>query len=319
MKAITESQLWKKRLGDWVLNPYIGCEHGCYHCYCPAMPGVKFFNEERKQTEWGNYLIPKPGFVDALKQQLRTFTPDKAKRTEWGDGWLLMSFLTDCYTPTEGKLKVTRECLKLLLEAGHKVRVQTRSALVERDFDILKAHGDRVLLGTSLPYLDDDLARVLEPKASSPSRRLVMLYRAESVGIPIYAAIAPFMPWPEAILHLGAVAKKLREIPVKQVFCEVLNPKGDNLSMMVNALLDAGYSRDVLTTALKNYDEQRWALCTYRLLTLGIDIHIPNFIPWPDTQRRWAKHLSPEQVAWLDQFLPAKNNAKPEIPSGGSR
>ena len=134
--AINPSGLWKKRLGDWVLNPYVGCEHGCYHCYCPAMPGVKFNNHGHKPSEWGTYLYPKVGIVDALRQQLRSFTPDKAKRTEWGDGWVLVSFLTDCYTPTEAKLKLTRQCLELLLEAGHKVRIQTRSALVERDFDL---------------------------------------------------------------------------------------------------------------------------------------------------------------------------------------
>jgi len=51
--AINPSQLWKKRLGDWVLNPYVGCEHGCFHCYCPAMPGVKFMNHGHSQREWG--------------------------------------------------------------------------------------------------------------------------------------------------------------------------------------------------------------------------------------------------------------------------
>lgn len=162
--AINPSQLWKKRLGDWVLNPYVGCEHGCFHCYCPAMPGVKFMNHGHSQREWGKYLYPKPGLVEALRDQLRNFTPDRAKRTEWGDGWILMSFLTDCYTPSEAKHKLTRQCLQLLLEAGHKVRVQTRSVLVERDFDLLAAHADRVLLGTSLPHLDDKLARALEPR-----------------------------------------------------------------------------------------------------------------------------------------------------------
>src|SRR6266571_4922872 len=97
MTPINKSELWKKRLGDWVLNDYVGCEHGCLHCYCPAMPGVKFFNHGHSQREWGTYLYPKDGIVEALPDQLRNFTPDKAKRTEWGDGWVLMSFLTDCY------------------------------------------------------------------------------------------------------------------------------------------------------------------------------------------------------------------------------
>jgi DNA repair photolyase len=167
------------------LNPYIGCEHGCYHCYCPAMPGVKFANRGHSQRDWGTYLFPKPGLISALCDQLRRFPPDQAKRTEWGDGWILMSFLTDCYTPSEAKYRLTRRCLELLLEAGHKVRVQTRSALAERDFDLFAAHRDRVLFGTSLPHLDDTLARALEPRAAGPTRRLRMLERAANADIPV--------------------------------------------------------------------------------------------------------------------------------------
>src|SRR5256885_2097757 len=88
MNAISESQLWKKRLGDWVLNPYVGCEHGCKHCFCPTMPGVKFFNHHHSQQDWGKYLYLKEGIVEALRKQLRNFTPAKAKRTDWGDGWV---------------------------------------------------------------------------------------------------------------------------------------------------------------------------------------------------------------------------------------
>src|SRR2546421_7091446 len=99
MNAINPSQLWKKKLGDWVINPFIGCQHACFHCYCPAMPGVKFFNGRRTQKEWGKYILPKEGFVDALQRQLRNLGPEAAKRTEWGAGRVLMSFLTDPYTP----------------------------------------------------------------------------------------------------------------------------------------------------------------------------------------------------------------------------
>jgi DNA repair photolyase len=95
--AISISKLWKKRLGDWVINAYIGCQHGCFHCYCPAMPGVRFFNEGHAQEEWGQYLICKPGIVEATKRDLCRLTPAKAQRTEWGRGIILVSFLTDPY------------------------------------------------------------------------------------------------------------------------------------------------------------------------------------------------------------------------------
>ena len=266
------------------------------------MPGNKFFNQGHTQREWGSYIYPKAGFVEALKQQLRTFTPDKAWRTEWGDGWILMSFLTDCYTPIEGKEKITRECLKLLLEAGHKVRIQTRSALVERDFDILKAHRQQVLLGTSLPYLHDALARVLEPRAPGPGRRVEMLYRAREREIPVFVALAPFMPWSdwkEMAVLLGTVTR----LDPREIFCEVLNPKGDNLEMMKAALWEHSPAFDWQHRELITYDEVRWAMRTAQILRYGSRQH-PRFIPWPDTRRSWAKHLPDYQVEWLDRFLP---------------
>jgi len=305
MDAISPSQLWKKRLGDWVVNPYVGCEHGCLHCYCPAMPGVKFHNGGRSQADWGSYLLPKDGIVEALRQRLRKFTPDKAKRTDWGDGWVLMSFLTDCYTPAEAELKLTRQCLELLLDAGHKVRVQTRSALVERDFDLLVAHKDRVRLGTSLPYLDDALARILEPRATGPTRRQKMLEQAAALGIPVYVAIAPVMPWtqPDELRGIAAWGGKLG---ATEVFCEVLNPKGDNLTGMERALRQAG--RDDMADQIRSYDKEAWAHAT--LATLRLLAGSRAFVPWPDTGRGWARHLPAEDADWLRQFLPANSMEK---------
>ena len=98
MAIISESKLWKKRLGDWVMNPYVGCEHGCKHCYCPTMPGVKFTNGGRSQEEWGSYIIPKENLISRLKTELKTFNPQK-NATPWGRGNILLSFLTDCYSP----------------------------------------------------------------------------------------------------------------------------------------------------------------------------------------------------------------------------
>jgi len=302
--AISPSQLWKKRLGDWVLNPYIGCEHGCYHCYCPAMPGVKFANLGHTQREWGKYLFPKPGLVDSLRDQLRNFTPDRAKRTEWGDGWILMSFLTDCYTPSEAKHRLTRQCLELLLDSGHKVRVQTRSALAERDFDLFTAHRDRVLFGTSLPHLDDSLSRVLEPRAAAPTRRLRMLERAANAGIPVYVAIAPFLPF-HTDKDLGAVLLKVLPLRPREVFCEVLNPKGENLAMMVDAMASRFPE---FANRLTHYSPENWSTFTWKVLKHGLT-RSRRFIPWPDTQRLWRAHLPPDRITFLDRFLPPEEVA----------
>jgi DNA repair photolyase len=299
MTPINPSALWKKRLGDWVINPYVGCEHGCFHCYCPAMPGVKFSNQGRTQREWGGYLIPKAGIVAALRSQLQRFAPEKARLTEWGDGWILMSFLTDCYTPSEGKLKLTQECLRLLLEAGHKVRLQTRSALVERDFDLLAAHREQVRLGTSLPYLDTELARTLEPRAAAPARRLEMLRKARDRGIEVYVAVAPFLPFHGAEV-IDGVLRAVEPLCPREIFCEVLNPRGENLAMMA-AALRATHAMEA--ARLLNYSPAAWASFTFEVLSFGLK-RSDRFIPWPDTQRLWRVHLPADQAALLDHYLP---------------
>ncbi len=310
MTPINPSGLWKKRLGDWVINPYVGCEHGCFHCYCPAMPGVKFNNDGHTQREWGKYLLPKDGIVEALRLQLRNFTPEKAKTTDWGDGWVLMSFLTDCYTPSEAKFKLTRRCLELLLEAGHRVRLQTRSVLVERDFDLLAAHADQVLLGTSLPYLDDGLARALEPRAAAPSRRLRMLGKARDRGIPVYVAVAPFLPF-HGNEVLEEVMDAVQPLEPREIFCEVLNPKGDNIAMMREALL-ARFPGEA--EKMRGYTADYWAKFTWTVLSLGL-AKDRRFIPWPDTQRFWKTYLNREQAAFLDSYLPPKNARPLAIPA----
>ncbi len=264
------------------------------------MPGVKFFNDHQRQEDWGKYLLPKHGIVQVLERQLKKFTPDKAKVTEWGDGFVLMSFLTDPYTQSEAKYKLSRQCLQLILEAGHKVRLQTRSGMVERDFDIITAHPGQVLLGTSLPYLDDVLARTLEPRAPSPSRRIQMLNKARDAGIPTYVAIAPFMPFhgPDT---LHGVMEAVKPLVTNEIFCEVLNPKGSNLDMMYAVL--GKYPEEA--ALMKAYTPDSWALFTWKILKLGITLDT-RFIPWPDTQRFWKKHLNAEQAAFLDIYLPPK-------------
>lgn len=301
MAIISESKLWKKRLGDWVINPYVGCEHGCKHCYCPAMPGVKFTNGGRSQREWGQYIFPKEDLIARLKKELKTFDPYK-KSTSWGQAYILLSFLTDCYSPVEAKLGLTREILKAVLEAGHHVRIQTRSALVERDFDILTAYRDQVLLGTSLPYLEDRLARILEPGATAPTRRVRMLERAVERGLHVYVAVAPVMPFH----RLDTVEKVLEKIaPLKpvEVFSEVLNPMDDNTSMMNEALAKAGRSERISEMYRKN----QWVRWTYDYLYkayIAARRIGHNFICWP-SPHSVKDPLTLNEKQWLLQWLPS--------------
>lgn len=304
--AISISKLSKKRLGDWVINPYIGCEHGCLHCYCPAMPGVKFFNQGHGHRDWGNYLIPKTDWLERLRLDVKRYPRDGSIA---GQGYVLCSFLTDCYTPSEAKHNLTRESLKILLDAGCKVRIQTRSALVERDFDILRQYREHVLLGTSLPYLDDKLARVLEPHATAPSRRLAMLRNARAEGLKIYVAIAPYMPF-HSDEPLREVVGAVRDLELMEVFDEVLNPRSDNLGLMNQALERASRPERIAASYCES-----WPRFTYRHLraaqaaceAAGIG---EKFVAWPDPVAVRSKQLTEAERAWLAPWMPSEKEIK---------
>ena len=184
------------------------------------------------------------------------------------------------------------------------MRIQTRSALAERDFDILMRYPKQVILGTSLPYLDDRLARILEPGASAPSRRVKMLEKAVANRISVYVAIAPVMPFH----NLGTVEEVLREVaPFKpvEVFSEVLNPMDDNVNMMNEVLAKAG--RDERISEF--YRQNRWVRWTFEYLynayLLARSLQC-NFICWP-SPHALKDPLSEQERAWLSKWLPQKD------------
>jgi len=319
MTAIGDSKLFKKRLGDFGVNVYQGCEHGCRFCYAPAQPGVRAqpFWKGKSQADWGTVFMPRPGLLDALVDELRTFTPAAAqkKATPWGEGRILVSFLCDPYQPLELKEQNTRRVLEALLEAGHKVRIQTRSDLVMRDFELLAKYPAQVRLGTSLPHLNDELSAVLEPKAPSPSKRLIMLNEASKLGIPVYVAIAPFMPF-HTVTVLDEVVQAILPLKPTEIFCEPLNPKGHAVEMVLAAIAERYPAEAAL---IHSYDDAAWAQWTYKLLAFGVSKYADKgFIAWPDTGRAWAKHLSGPEAAFLEQFLPPSTVAdNPKQNEGG--
>jgi hypothetical protein len=106
----------------------------------------------------------------------------------------------------------------------------------------------------------------------------------------------------EAIMN--AVLREVEPLNPREIFCEVLNPKGSNIAMMVAAL--AGHPEYAAhAEALKVYSDEAWAAFTVQILQMGLS-KSRRFIPWPDTGRAWAKHLRQEQVEFLNAYLPPK-------------
>ena len=160
------SLLSPTRLGaDFVINPYIGCPHGCLYCYAACMRGAA----ERGEP-WGSYLDVKRPAAQ----------PDLAKLYRRS---ILLSSMTDAYNPYEERAGVTRAILRSLVPARPDVTVITKSALVARDADIFKEF-PRVKVVFSFSSLDDDFRRRAEPHASSPAKKLAAMVALKDADIP---------------------------------------------------------------------------------------------------------------------------------------
>jgi len=170
---------------DRSINPYRGCEHGCVYCfarpthaYLGLSPGLDFESK----------LFMKPNAPELLERELSA--PDYSPKT------IAIGTNTDPYQPIERRYQIMRRILEVLDRAGHPVGIVTKSALVLRDLDILArmAKRDLVKVAISVTTLDPKLARVMEPRASAPPRRLGALRELIKAGVPASALVAPVIP-----------------------------------------------------------------------------------------------------------------------------
>lgn len=170
---------------DRSINPYRGCEHGCVYCFArpthawlDLSPGIDF--ETR--------LFYKPDAPALLTKELA--------QKNYACAPISLGINTDAYQPVERRLGLTRQILAVLLEHKHPLFIVTKSALIERDIDLLaEAAGHRLVqVAVSLTTLDRGLSRRMEPRAAAPQRRLETVKRLTDAGIPAGVLIAPVIP-----------------------------------------------------------------------------------------------------------------------------
>lgn len=167
------------------LNPYRGCEHGCVYCY--ARPTHEYLGFSAG-LDFESRILVKEEAPSLLRAELAS--------PAWEPVTLAMSGVTDPYQPAERRLRITRGCLEVLAEARNPVAVITKSHLVTRDADVLAelaSHG-AARVGVSVTTLDEELRRVLEPRAPTPSRRLEAIHKLAQAGVPAGVMIAPVIP-----------------------------------------------------------------------------------------------------------------------------
>ncbi|WP_290544357.1 PA0069 family radical SAM protein [Aestuariivirga sp.] len=170
---------------DQSINPYRGCEHGCSYCY--ARPAHAFMGLS-PGLDFESKLFAKPDAAKLLRAELlaRNYAPKT----------IALGANTDAYQPIERERRITRSILEVLSEFNHPVGIVTKSALVTRDIDVLApmARKGLVKVAVSVTSLDSRLARAMEPRASTPTKRLGAIEQLSAAGIPTVVMVAPIIP-----------------------------------------------------------------------------------------------------------------------------
>jgi len=167
------------------INPYRGCEHGCIYCY--ARPSHAYL-ELSPGLDFETRLFAKTNAVELLKKEL--------SRRGYRATPMAFGTNTDCYQPIERRYQAMRGLLQLLADCDHPLTIVTKSALIERDIDLLAPMAKKNLVKAfvSITTLDHRLARALEPRAASPRRRVDTLRALSEAGIPCGVMVAPLIP-----------------------------------------------------------------------------------------------------------------------------
>jgi DNA repair photolyase len=187
---------------DYSINPYRGCEHGCIYCF--ARPTHSYLNLS-PGLDFETRIVAKVNAAERLRETLAS--PRYEPRS------LVLGTATDAYQPIERRLGITRRIVEVLAECGHPFSVVTKSSGIERDLDLIAPMAAQGLVSVylSITTLDNDLARILEPRAAAPARRLRTIKALADAGVPVGVSASPIIPFInepelERILEAAAAA-----------------------------------------------------------------------------------------------------------------
>jgi DNA repair photolyase len=171
---------------DYSINPYRGCEHGCIYCY--ARPTHSYLNLS-PGLDFETKIIAKRNIAEVLRHDLA--------RKSYVPRLLNIGSATDCYQPVERELKLTRHVIEVMREVKHPFSLVTKSSGVERDLDLIApmAHEKLAAVYITITTLDPQLARILEPRAAAPHRRLRIIETLTRAGVPVGVSVAPQIPF----------------------------------------------------------------------------------------------------------------------------
>lgn len=170
---------------DRTINTYRGCEHGCVYCY--ARPTHAYLGYS-PGLDFETQLLMKSNAVDLLKKELAN--------PKYQCKPIALGMNTDAYQPIDKTHQLTRQIIQTLSEANHPFTLVTKSSMVERDIDLIAPMAKKGLASIylSITSLDNQLSRLMEPRAAAPQRRLQTLKTLTDAGIPTGVMVAPMIP-----------------------------------------------------------------------------------------------------------------------------
>lgn len=175
-----KSALNKSKIFDYCINPYVGCQHACVYCYAMFMSKYR----GREKESWGSWVEVKTNVVEQLEKQIKKAKP----------GVIWLSSVTDPYQPIEKQYGLTRKILELLLQYEHPISIQTKSALVLRDLDLLTQYKE-CQVGLTISLANDADRRLIEPFASPIDDRWEALKQLKQHKIKTYVFLGPVFPY----------------------------------------------------------------------------------------------------------------------------
>ncbi len=182
---------------EFSVNPYRGCTHACSYCY--ARPTHQYL-DFGAGTDFDRKIVVKVNAPEKLREEFM--------RPSWKGDLVAFSGNVDCYQPIEANYEITRRCLQVCAELRNPVSLITKGALIRRDIDVLQdlVKHARCFVNVSLAFIDDEMARKVEPGAPSPSVRLKAIRALADAGIPVGIGLAPIIPG----LNDGQIAEILQ-------------------------------------------------------------------------------------------------------------
>jgi DNA repair photolyase len=282
---------------------------------------LKGYGVADPDAEWGGYVLlrewDEQKFLASLEKAERT---PVSKLNRDGNRAMMLCTTTDPYQVIkhgdpararqlrEHSTHIVRRALELIRDRSTiNVRILTRSPLARRDFDLFQSLGNRLLFGMSLPTLDNSLARIYEPKAPAPSKRLVTLEAAAAAGIPVFVALAPTPPELDES-DLEATLLEVKKLKPVTIFHEPINIRADNVMRIKEHAAKLGVALNTAVfdsrDAWLDYAEKQLRLVetVARRLGLAGQLHL-----WPDkslgSKAAFQRKADPAAYrTWLEQW-----------------